>query len=136
MDRQTDDADLVRDGAFDGLPDPPGGIGAEFEAPLILELFDGPDEAEVPFLDNVGKGKAPVDVALADGHHEPEVRLDHVFARFRVACLDAFGQGLFLFKGKELRNTDFLQVHLDRIEIFRCILAAAAGMNRCRILMV
>ena len=72
----ADGATLVGEGAGDGLADPPRGVGRELEALGVVELLDGPHEAEVPLLDEVEEGEAPVAVALGDRDHEPEVGLD------------------------------------------------------------
>ena len=108
MHRQTNDTDLVRDGPLDGLSDPPRSVGAESETAFILEFFNCPDQPDISLFDNVGKGQAPVDITLADVHHEPQVCLDHVSARFRVAFLNAFCQGLFLGKGEQRGFPDLL----------------------------
>src|SRR3972149_6075164 len=49
----ADRARLVGDGAGDGLPDPPRGVGRELVALLVVELLDRPDEADVPLLDEI-----------------------------------------------------------------------------------
>ena len=41
---------------LDRLLDPPGGVGAEAAAVLGVEAFDGFEQADVSFLDQVGKG--------------------------------------------------------------------------------
>ena len=75
MDRDADGAGLVGDGPGDGLADPPGGVGRELEALRVVELLDGPHEAEVALLDQVEEGHAPADVALGDRDDEAEVGL-------------------------------------------------------------
>ena len=51
--READGAPVVGDGAGDGLPDPPVGVGGEAEAPLGVELLHGLEEADVALLDQV-----------------------------------------------------------------------------------
>ena len=58
------------------LPDPPGGVGGELVAALVLELLDRAHEADVALLDEVEEAEAAVGVALGDRHDEPEVGLD------------------------------------------------------------
>lgn len=55
-DREPDSAGLVGGGASDGLVDPVGCIGGEFEAAAVVEHFDGAEEADVGFLCQVGSG--------------------------------------------------------------------------------
>src|SRR3712207_9274317 len=63
VDRDADRAALVGDGPRHGLADPPVGVGAELEAAAVVELLDRPGEAEAAFLDQVGKGEPPPEVA-------------------------------------------------------------------------
>ena len=51
--RDADRAGLVRDGAGDGLTNPPGGVRRELVAAAIFVLVDRPHQAGVPFLDQV-----------------------------------------------------------------------------------
>ena len=60
----ADGARLVRDGARDGLADPPGGVRGELEALRVVELLHRADEAEVAFLDEVQEQHAASHVAL------------------------------------------------------------------------
>ena len=53
--RNADGARLVGDGPADGLADPPGGIGAELEPQVVVELLHRPQQANVAFLDQVAK---------------------------------------------------------------------------------
>src|SRR5574342_409466 len=73
--RDADGAGLVGDGAGDGLPDPPGGVGGELVAALVLELVHRLHEADVPLLDQVQELQAAVGVLLGDGDHQSQVRL-------------------------------------------------------------
>jgi len=43
------------------------------------------NQAEVAFLDQIGKRQAAVQVMLGDADHEPQVVLDHLLPRFEVA---------------------------------------------------
>src|SRR5271154_5458631 len=76
--RDTDGAGLVRDGAGDGLTDPPGGIGREFVTATVLELVDGLHEADVALLNEVEELKTAVGVLLRDGDDEAKVGLDEL----------------------------------------------------------
>jgi hypothetical protein len=76
--RDADGAGLVGDGPGDGLADPPGGVGGELEALVVVELLHGPDEAEVALLDEVEEQHAPAHVPLGDRHHQAQVGLDQL----------------------------------------------------------
>src|SRR5437879_3539858 len=76
--RDPDGASLVGDGAGDGLADPPGRVGAELVASLVLELVHGLHETDVPLLDQVQELEAAVGVLLGDADHEAQVGLDQL----------------------------------------------------------
>ena len=73
MHRDADGAGLIRDGAGDGLANPPGGIGRELVAALILELVHGLDQTDVAFLDQIEKLQATVGVLFGDGDDQTQV---------------------------------------------------------------
>ena len=76
--RDADGAGLVRDGAGDGLTDPPGGVGREFVTATVLELVDGLHQADVALLNQVEELQAAVGVLLGDGDDEAKVGLDQL----------------------------------------------------------
>ena len=80
VDREADRAALVGDRARDRLADPPGRVGAELEAALVVELVGRLHQADVAFLDQIQEGEAAADVLLGDGDDEAQVGLDQVSA--------------------------------------------------------
>ena len=70
-----DGTGLIRDGAGDGLPDPPGCVGGELVALGIIELFNGLDEAQIALLDQVQEQHTAAHIPLGNGNHQTEVRL-------------------------------------------------------------
>ena len=74
----ADRAGLVGDRARDRLADPPGGVGRELVAALVLELVDGLHQADVAFLDQVEELQPAVRVLLRDRDDQPQVRLDEL----------------------------------------------------------
>src|SRR5450631_1157430 len=78
VDRDADRPGLIGDGPGDRLPDPPGGVGRELVAALVLELVDRLHEADVPLLDQVEELQPAVGVLLGDGDHEAQVGLDQL----------------------------------------------------------
>src|SRR5438094_355464 len=87
VDRDADRPRLVRDRTCDRLADPPRRVRGELVALAIVELFDGPDETDVPLLDQVEEAHAAADVLLRDRHDEAKVRLGQVVSCI-VALLD------------------------------------------------
>ena len=53
VDGNPDGPRLIGEGSAERLPDPPGRVRGELEAPAILEAIDRLHEADVPFLDEV-----------------------------------------------------------------------------------
>src|SRR5205085_11874543 len=87
VDGQPDRPALVGERPCDRLPDPPGRVGRELEAEPVVELLDGADEAEVPFLDEVEERDARLRVVARYRHHEAEVRRDQAALRGLVALV-------------------------------------------------
>src|SRR5207244_3983509 len=83
--RHTHRAGVVRQGAGNALPDPPGGVGAKLESQAVLVLVHRPHQAAVAFLDEVGERQAPAAVALGDRHYQPQVALGQLAPRLLVA---------------------------------------------------
>ncbi len=75
--RDTDGARLIGDGAGNGLPNPPSGVGREFIAAAVFKFFHGLHEAHVAFLNEVEEGESAVGVFFGDGNDETEVGLNH-----------------------------------------------------------
>ena len=78
MDGDADGARLVCDRAGDSLSNPPSRVGAELVALAVVELFDGADEADVAFLNEIQEGHAPADVLFGDTDDKAEVCLCEV----------------------------------------------------------
>ena len=66
----------------------------------VVELLDGPHQAEIPLLHEVGETEATPHVTPGYRHHKTKIRFDHVESRGFVAQLDAFCQG-YLFVRRE-----------------------------------
>src|SRR5664279_2851168 len=80
VDRYADRAGLVVDRAGDRLADPPLRIGGELEASLVVELLDGPDQANVALLQEVEETQPAADVLLGDRDDEAQVRRRQLLA--------------------------------------------------------
>ena len=115
VDRDADRACLVRNGAGDGLTDPPGRVGGKLVAFGVIKLLHSLDETEVAFLNQVEEQHPASDIALGDGHHKAQVRLGHTALRLFVA-LTHLSRQLDLFLRRQQRDlADLLQVHAHRI---------------------
>ena len=68
--RDADGTRLIGQRAGDRLTDPPRGVGRKFVALAVVEFFNGPDQAQVAFLDEVEEKHAAADVLLRDRHDE------------------------------------------------------------------
>ena len=98
MNRDADRAALIGNGACDRLPNPPGRIGAELVAFAVVKLFHCPNEADIAFLNEIGKRHPAQRVAFGDGNNQPQVGLGQNGFGFLVAALNA------------LRQTDFFRL--------------------------
>ncbi|MNH33077.1 hypothetical protein D3C79_935670 [compost metagenome] len=110
MDRQANGAGLVHDRPFDGLPDPPGGIGRETETTLRVEFLDRANQPQVALFDQVQQRKPTIHITPGDLHHQTQVALDHALAPGRIATLrKARKMNLFLWR-EQRRKADFIEV--------------------------
>ena len=71
----ADGARLVGDAAGNGLAYPPGGVGAEFIAAVVIELLHGPDEAYIALLQEVKQRHAVAKVLFGYAYHQAQVGL-------------------------------------------------------------
>ena len=81
----------------------------------MVELLDGPDQAEDALLDQVQEREARAPVALGVGHHEPQVRLDHPVLCSLIPALDPLGQVHLPGGRQEWPLRDVAQEHLERV---------------------
>ena len=112
--RQSDGFRLVRERAFDGLFDPPGGVSRKLCAFLWIEPFDALHQSNVPFIDKVEQRQAVAFVVPSDFNDQTQVRLDHLVARPSVAALDALGQFDLLLRRQQRSLANFPQVEMKR----------------------
>jgi len=92
MHGQPNDAALIGQSTRDGLADPPCGIGAKAMAAMIVELFDGLDQAQIALLNEIQEGHTLPQVTLGDAHHQARVGANHV----RPRCLSALNKAIQL----------------------------------------
>src|SRR5579872_6115699 len=76
--RNADGAGLVGNGAGNGLPDPPRGVGRELIAAAVLEFVHRLHQTDVAFLNQVEELQTAVGVLLGDGNHQAQVGFDEL----------------------------------------------------------
>ena len=69
---------LVSDGPGDCLANPPGGVGAKLIAFPVVELFNRPDQTNIPFLNHVQQGHSAANVLLAYAYYQAQVSFSQV----------------------------------------------------------
>ncbi|MNH17647.1 hypothetical protein D3C79_773310 [compost metagenome] len=116
MDRQANGAGLVHDRPFDGLANPPGRIGREPETTLRVELLDRTDQPQVALLDQVEQRQAAVHVTTGNFYNQAQVAFDHALAAGGVALLRQTRKVHFLFRRKQRRESDLVEIQLGGIE--------------------
>ena len=115
MHRNADRARLIRDGAGDGLPDPPRRVGGKLVALAVIEFFHGLHQPEIALLDQIEEKHTAVDVPLGDADDQTQVRLDKLLLRFLVAERHLIGQFQLLFGGEQRHLADVLEIHPHRV---------------------
>ena len=108
MHRNTNGSGLVRDGAGNGLTNPPGRIGTELKALSIVEFFHRLDQAEISLLNEVQKGHPTAHIAFGNADNQTQVGLSQLFLGFVIACFHTLGNAHFLLRGQERHLADFL----------------------------
>src|SRR5687767_1769054 len=88
MDRNADRARLLGDRTINGLPDPPGCIGAEFEATARVELSDGAQKPHGSLLDQVKERDTAPEITLCNTDNQTQVGSAERLAGFSRAGLN------------------------------------------------
>jgi len=108
MHRDADGAPLIRNGAGDGLADPPGCVGGKLEASLRLKFFRRLHQAEVALLNQVQKRQSTPGVALGYRYHQPQVCLAQSAAGICIPCPGGLCQRHLLPSGQQRYPADLL----------------------------
>src|SRR5215212_5085940 len=108
VDRKTDGAALISDGASNRLANPPSGVGREPEALPPVVLLNRAHQPDVPLLDQVQQGQTAVDVALGDRHYKAQVRTHEPLSGIQIAHFDALGK-IDLLRVRQQRGLGDLQ---------------------------
>ena len=76
MYRDADCAGLVSYRPADGLPNPPGGIRAEFITPCGIEFRHRPQQTDIALLDQIEECAPPANIPFRYADHQAQVRPD------------------------------------------------------------
>ena len=115
--RQADDARLFGQRLQDRLPDPPHGVGDEFEPAGLVEPLGRFDQAEVPFVDQIAQRQPLVLILLRDADDEPEVGFGEFLESALIPLLDPLRELDFLFGLEQIDFADFLQILVERLAL-------------------
>ena len=108
MHRNADGAPLIRNGAGNGLPDPPRCIGRELKATLRLKLFRRFHQAEVALLNEIQKRQSPPGVALGHRYNQPQICFAQGAARLCIPCPGSLCQRHLLPGSQQRHPADLL----------------------------
>src|SRR5579875_2193039 len=75
MHRNANRARLVSNCARDCLANPPRRVRAELVALRIIELLHGPDQTDIPLLDQVQQAHTAPDILFSNAHYQAQIRL-------------------------------------------------------------
>ena len=115
MNGNPDGSGLIRNGAGDGLTNPPGGIGGKLVTLAVIKLFHRLDQAQISLLNQIQEQHPTAHISLCNADHQTQIGLGKALFRLLVPKLHPLCQ-LNLFLGGKKRNlTDLLQVHAHRI---------------------
>ena len=114
MHRDTDGSCLIGNGTSDGLSDPPCCICGEFKAFMEVEFFNGFDQTQVTFLNQIQEQHTTANISFCDTYYQTQVCFCQFFLRrfaFRAAFFHFSCQFDFFFCCQQRNFTDFFQVH-------------------------
>ena len=118
MHRNANGASLVRNGAGDGLTNPPGCIGGELKAFGMVKLLNRLDQAEVALLNEVKELHSAAHIPFSNGNDETKVCLTQallsLFALF-AACLNGKSKVDFLLRSEQRDAANLFKVDLNRV---------------------
>src|SRR6266542_4843354 len=90
MDRDTYRPCLFRDGAINGLSNPPRCISAELEAAPRVKLTNRSQKSHVAFLDQVKERDTTSQVTFGNADNQAQIRADERLIGFHRASLSRF----------------------------------------------
>ena len=115
VDGDSNRSRLISYRAGDRLTNPPGRVGREFVALVVVELVDRLHQTEVALLDKIEEEHTLADIALGYRHDETEVGFHELLFRFLIAVCHLLGEHLLLVVVEQRHLADFLEVHTHRV---------------------
>ena len=100
---------------LDGLFDPPRGIGGKLRPSFGVKAPDAFHQADVALIDEIQQRQSQAVIGACDFNHQPQVRLDHVFARLPVTAVDSFGERDLLLRSQQFHLADFAEIELQAV---------------------
>ena len=128
VDGDADSAGLVGNGPGDGLANPPGGVGGEFEALHIVELLHRLDKTQVALLNQVQELHPPAHIPLGNRHHQAQIGLGQP-----LAGLLTFFDGLLQLAAQLLG--DLLPRSLQLVQLLLGGVACGHGLGQLHLLL-
>ena len=88
MHRQTNRPGFIQNGAGNGLPDPPGGVGGKLISLFIIKTKNRPHQPQIAFLNQVGQGQSLMHITFGNGDNQTKVCPDHgILGNFNGAVI-------------------------------------------------
>ena len=113
---ESDDAALLGDGLQDALTNPPHGIRDELESARLIEFLGSLDQADVTFVDEVGKCESLMLILLGYRYDKSQVGGDElILGSFAIgtALLYFLCQFNFFINGNQWCTTNFNEVFVQ-----------------------
>jgi hypothetical protein len=113
------------------LPDPPDGVGDEFDVLLRIEFLRRLHQPDVAFVDEVQKGDVRIAEALRVRNDETEIRFDQLFERDFVVLLRATREIALLFRSQPRYFRNLLQILIQEIaRLFAILVCSHSALTR------
>ena len=103
MNGQANGSSLIHQRPFNGLTNPPGGVGRKAITQLRIKFFYRPHKPQIALLNKIEKLEAAIDVASGYFNHQPQIALNHSVSRCFTTFLKLAGV-VNLFVGRQQRR--------------------------------
>ena len=113
VERHAHNATLLADGLQDALPNPPHGVGDEFETARFVKFLSRFHQADVALVDQVVERHALILVLFGHRNHKAQIGFHQAFERGLVAVSNALGQFYLLVHREQFETPDFGEILVD-----------------------
>src|SRR5262249_9035128 len=114
IERNANDARLLRERLQDRLTNPPHRVRDELDALRLVELMRRANETEVAFVDQIRERDALVLILLRDGYHEAKVGSNELVERFLIIRADTLREPDLFVATDQWVGTDVAQILVER----------------------